>query len=288
MRFLTFRSAAGAGLGVRRADGDICGLAPSDRGFPGRLETLLAGGEPMLRAAFERLSEAPRLDPAALELLPPILTPEKIVCIGLNYADHTKESGFEQPDYPTVFSRYRSSLVGHGSPIVVPRVSRELDYEGELVAVIGRRGRNIDRKSALEHIAGYSIFNDATLRDYQFKTTQWTMGKNFDSTGAFGPELVTADELPPGCAGLRLQTRLNGELVQDASIDDLIFDIATLVHLLSEVMTLEPGDLIVSGTPSGAGFARKPPLWLQAGDACSVAIEEIGELENPIAEEREP
>ncbi len=211
--------------------------------------------------------------------------PPKIVCIGLNYADHSAESGFEVPNYPTVFGRFASSLIGHGAPIVRPRVSEQLDYEGEFVAVIGRGGRDIPKARALEHVAAYSLFNDASIRDYQFKAPQWTVGKNFDDTGAFGPCLVTADALPPGCQGLLLQTRLNGEIVQSASTDDLVFDVATLVSTLSEAFTLEPGDIIVTGTPSGVGLARKPPLWMKPGDVCEVELEGIGILRNPVIDQ---
>jgi 2-keto-4-pentenoate hydratase/2-oxohepta-3-ene-1,7-dioic acid hydratase in catechol pathway len=162
-------------------------------------------------------------------------------------------------------------------------VSEQLDYEGELVAVIGKGGRDIPEAEALDHVIAYSVFNDASIRDYQLKTHQWTIGKTFDDTGAFGPYLVTTDELPAGCKGLKLETRLNGEVVQSTSLDDLIFDVAKLVSLLSEAMTLEPGDLIVTGTPSGVGIARDPQLWMKPGDVCEVEIERIGVLSNPVA-----
>lgn len=282
MRFITYRAADEPGLALLGEDQRYHGLTESAADYPGDLKSLLANGEQAVAAAAEALSRAPTVDVDAIHLLPPIPNPGKIICIGLNYADHTAESGFEQPEYPTVFTRFDSSLAAHREPIVRPRASEQLDYEGELVAVIGTAGRHIDTSAALSHVAGYSIFNDASLRDYQFKSPQWTMGKNFDATGAFGPEFVTADELPSGCAGLRIQTRLNGSVVQDASIDDLIFDISTLVCLLSEVMSLAPGDVIVTGTPSGAGFARKPPLWMKPGDVCEVEIERIGVLRNPV------
>jgi 2-keto-4-pentenoate hydratase/2-oxohepta-3-ene-1,7-dioic acid hydratase in catechol pathway len=176
-------------------------------------------------------------------------------------------------------------MMGHGSPIVRPKVSMQLDYEGELVAVIGKAGRHIAKADALSHVAGYSICNDASVRDYQFKSAQWTIGKNFDNTGPFGPVFVTADALPPGAAGLQLQTRLNGVVVQSASTSSLIFDVATLVSLLSEAVCLLPGDIIVTGTPSGVGLARKPPLWMKHGDVCEVEIEGIGTLTNPIRDE---
>lgn len=238
----------------------------------------------MNRAAV-MLRDGPLIDLGTVQLLPPLSAPDKIICIGLNYADHSAESGFQQPEYPTVFARFASSLVAHEAPIVRPRVSEQLDYEGELVAIIGRGGRHIDRANALDHVAGYSLFNDASIRDYQFKSPQWIMGKTFDGTGAFGPEFVTADELPRGAAGLKLQTRLNGAVVQEALTNDLVFDVATLVSLVSVAMTLSPGDLIVTGTPSGVGLARKPPLWMKPGDVCEVEIEGLGVLRNPVAEE---
>ena len=189
------------------------------------------------------------------------------------------------PDYPTLFARFPSSLIAHDKPIVRPRVSDKLDYEGELVAVIGKGGRYIPRAAALSHVCGYSIFNDGSIRDFQLRTPQWTVGKNFDNTGPFGPIFVSADELPPGAHGLKIETRLNGRVMQSATTADLIFDVATLVALISEAMTLEPGDLIITGTPAGVGAARKPPVFMKAGDICEVEIEGIGILRNPIADE---
>jgi acylpyruvate hydrolase len=189
------------------------------------------------------------------------------------------------PDYPTLFARFPSSLIAHVEPIVRPRASEKLDYEGELVAVIGKGGRHIPRAAALSHICGYSIFNDGSIRDFQLRTPQWTVGKNFDNTGPFGPVFVSADELPPGAHGLKIETRLNGRVMQSATTADLIFDVATLVALISEAMTLEPGDFIITGTPAGVGAARKPPVFMKAGDICEVEIEGIGILRNPIVDE---
>ena len=282
MRFITYQSDGGVGVAVKTDEDSYRGLLESQAGFPGDLKSLLAQGEMALLDAGQRLLDNPPLDMRQSQILPPIPNPDKIICVGLNYADHTAESPYDQPDYPTIFPRYASTLVGHDAAIVRPRVSEQLDYEGELVAVIGTGGRNISRAQALEHVAGYALFNDASVRDYQFKSPQWTMGKNFDSTGAFGPELVTTDELPPGCRGLRLTTRLNGDIVQDAPIDDLLFDVATLIDIVSEVMTLTPGDLLVTGTPAGVGFARKPPLWMRPGDSCEIEVRGIGLLRNPV------
>ena len=242
-------------------------------------------GLPATKLLYNRLVGGEEIDPSTIQYLPPFPAAEKILCVGLNYRDHATESGFEAPAYPVLFSRFNSSLIGHCAPIVRPHLSDQLDYEGELVAVIGKPGRAIPIDRALEHVAGYSIFNDVSVRDYQFKASQWTMGKNFDSTGAFGPVFVTADELPRGGRGLRLQTRLNGQVLQDGKTDDMIFDVATLVSLISEVMTLAPGDLIVTGTPSGVGLAREPRLWMKPGDLCEVEIEGIGTLINPVTQQ---
>jgi acylpyruvate hydrolase len=284
MRFASFVENGIRGLAVRRPAGDWAGLLEGEAGFPGSLETLLTGGNRLSDAAAV-LARAKPVDLDRVTLLPVLSNPEKIICVGLNYADHSAESGFKQPDYPTLFGRFNSSLIAHGAPIVRPKLSEQLDYEGELVAVIGKGGKNISKAQALDHVVGYSIFNDASIRDYQFKSPQWTMGKNFDDTGAFGPALVTADELPPGCLGLKLVTRLNGQVVQSAMIDDMVFDVATQIALVSEAITLSPGDIFVTGTPSGVGLARKPPLWMKHGDICEVEIDQLGILRNPVVDQ---
>ena len=286
MRFAAYRQNGAEGLAAAAdGNGPFHGYLVMDGKFPGTLADVVAAGGERLREAGRALLTGATVDLDTVELLPPLPNPPKILCVGLNYADHSAESGFEVPGYPTIFGRFASSLIGHGAPIVRPRVSEQLDYEGEFVAVIGRRGRDIPKERALDHVIAYSLFNDASIRDYQFKAPQWTVGKNFDDTGSFGPYLVTADELPPGCAGLRLQTRLNGEVVQSASTDDLVFDVATLVSTLSEAFTLEAGDIIVTGTPSGVGLARKPPLWMKPGDVCEVELERLGVLRNPIVDQ---
>ena len=285
MRVGVFRDAAGRGMAIVDANGVHRGLHETEAGYPGGIEALIGLDTAGLAAVAATLTAGGPIDPGAVEWLPPLARPGKIVCVGLNYADHTAESGLEQPDYPTLFARFSTTLVGHGAPVVRPRVSEQFDYEGELVAIIGRGGRHIPRDTALDHVFGWSIFNDVSVRDYQFKSPQWTMGKNFDATGAFGPLVVTADELPPGGRGLMLETRLNGTVVQHASTDDLIFDVASLIAVISEGITLEPGDLIVTGTPSGVGAARKPPLWMKAGDLCEVEIEGLGILANRVVDE---
>ena len=285
MRFLNFRQGEQHGLAVADGQG-FRGLMSTDAGFPGTLHSLLAQGPQALSQAADALRKGPAIDLANITYLPPIENPGRIWCIGLNYVDHSVESGFAVPTYPAIFSRFPSSMIGHNEPIMRPKVSTHLDYEGELVAIIGKAGRYIAKDKALEHVAGYSICNDASIRDYQMKSAQWTIGKNFDNTGPFGPVFVTSDELPPGAAGLRLQTRLNGVVVQDASTNSLIFDVATLVSQLSEAVNMQPGDVIVTGTPSGVGLARKPPLWMKHGDVCEVEIEGIGILRSPIVDEK--
>lgn len=286
MRFLRYQIGPTEGLAIQDG-GRTLGLLSTHPKYPGDLDTLIRGGMPALEAASKALKTGDDVAITGVTLLPPLRAPEKVVCVGLNYRDHSTESGFEQPNYPTLFGRFNSSLIGDGAPIVRPRQSAQLDYEGELVAVIGKGGRNISPSDALDHVIGYSIFNDASIRDYQFKTPQWTVGKNFDSTGAFGPVFVTADELPPGCKGLQLLTRLNGDVVQSASISDMVFDVATLVSIISGTMTLTCNDVIVTGTPSGVGLSRKPPLYMVPGDTVEVEIDRIGVLSNPIVDEDE-
>ena len=285
MRFVSFRRGAARGLAIEDARGALRGYLAHESEFPGELWGLIAAGPEALAAAGRRLAAGHDFAAADLSILPPLTSARKIICVGLNYVDHAREGGFVPPEFPTIFARFNSTLVGHGSPLVVPRVSAQLDYEGELVAIIGRGGRHIAKSRALEHVIGYSIFNDASVRDYQLRTPQWTVGKNFDSTGGFGPALVTADELPAGARGLKLETRLSGRVVQSASTTDLIFDVASLISLLSEALSFEPGDVLVTGTPAGVGAARKPPLFMKAGDVCEVAIEGLGTLVNPVVAE---
>lgn len=208
--------------------------------------------------------------------------PGKIVCMGLNYADHAKEGGNARPEYPSFFMRGSSSLTAHEAPIIRPTVSDKLDYEAELAFVVGTKAHQLNRSNALNCIAGYSIFNDGSIRDYQRKTTQWTIGKNFDQTGGFGPWLVTPDELPQGANGLRIQSRLNGVVMQDANTTDFLWGVAETLVLITECMTLEPGDVVITGTPAGVGYAKNPPVFMKPGDICDVEIEGIGILRNPI------
>ena len=253
------------------------------------LRAALTAGTDLQAAGRAALaSAAPRLKLADLTLAPLVPEPGKTICLGLNYFDHAKEGGrTEKPDYPWFFYRGSSSLIAHGDAGVVPRVSGRFDYEAELAVVIGRTvPRHTAQADALQYVFGYSCFNDMSVRDFQKRTPQWTIGKNFDGTGGFGPVLVTADELPPGAVGLKIQGRLNGQVMQDANTSDMIFSVAETIALLAEVLTLEAGDVIVRGTPAGVGQARTPPVWMKAGDTFEVEIERIGTLVNPIANEQ--
>jgi 2-keto-4-pentenoate hydratase/2-oxohepta-3-ene-1,7-dioic acid hydratase in catechol pathway len=285
MRLIAFEQGGGEPRLGLRIEQELVDLA--EMGFPGTLEQLLAQGAAALagvRSAGARAKKRIALE--TITYLPPILNPSKAIAVGLNYVDHAAESPYKDaPKYPVLFHRFPSSWVAHDASLVRPRVSDQFDYEGELLVVIGKHGRYIATEHALDHVAGYSIFNDGSIRDYQFKSTQWMMGKNFDCTGSFGPEFVTADELPSGAVGLQLQTRLNGKTLQNANTRDMIFDVATLVKVCSEAMTLHPGDIIISGTPSGVGMARKPPVFMKAGDVCEIEIEGIGVLRNSIVDE---
>ncbi len=259
--------------------------------LPGDMVALCTRGAAGFAAAAKEAAAAPaaaRIPLDAARLLPVVPRPGKIICLGLNYADHAAEGGNQRPDYPSFFLRGASSLVAHGAAIQQPRVSSQLDFEAELAVVIGKTSRHLSEADALEAVAGYACFNDATLRDYQRKTAQWTIGKNFDATGALGPWLVPASELPPGAAGLKIESRLNGTVMQSSNTAQMLFPVAETLCLLTEALTLEPGDVIVMGTPAGVGYARKPPVWMKAGDTIEIEIEGIGVLSTPVENEAQP
>jgi 2-keto-4-pentenoate hydratase/2-oxohepta-3-ene-1,7-dioic acid hydratase in catechol pathway len=247
------------------------------------LDAQIANGK--LTSAGAAAAAGETVDDASLAFLPPVAKPRKIICLGLNYRDHAEEAGLGIPEFPVLFGRFASSLIGHGAPIILPKVSEQLDWEAELVVVLSKGGKNIAEADALDHVAGYSVFNDASIRDYQLRTPQWTAGKNFDDTGAFGPWLVTPDEVPAGAAGLKIECRVNGEVMQSSNTGNLIFTVANTIHLLSTFMTLEAGDVIVMGTPGGVGVARDPQVWMKAGDVCEIEIEGIGLLKNTVVAE---
>lgn len=285
MRLLTFDKGGRPAPGIRRED-RVVDLSAVEADIPRDWATLFAEDNlERLRALADSAPHDRTVPVDGLTLLPPIPVPPKILAVGLNYRAHAEEQGAKIPQTPIFFVRFPSSLVGHGQPIVRPSVSEEYDYEAELVAVIGRAAKHVPPERALDHVVGYAICNDGSVRDYQKAGKQWTLGKNADASGSFGPHIVTADELPPGASGLRITTHIDGECLQDGRTDDLIFDVAHLVSKASEVMTLEPGTIIVTGTPPGVGFAREPRRWLKPGETVTVAIEGIGELTNRVVDE---
>ena len=215
----------------------------------------------------------------------PVARPGKILCLGLNYMDHVAEGPFDKQPFPAIFMRSSTSLVAANQPIIAPAVSETLDYEAELAVIIGKKCKNLTEDNALDAIAGYSCFNDGSVREFQRHTIQWTMGKNFDKTGPFGPIMVTPDELPKGAAGLNIECRLNGQTVQSSTTDMMIFPVIETLVYITKALTLEPGDLVIMGTTSGVGHARKPPLWMKDGDLVEIEIEGIGILANPIKAE---
>lgn len=285
MKFVSFRKDGAVRLGVLADDG-IIDLNQAQPQVPADLGVALLAGVDLQAAAKAAIaSSAPRLPVDSITYAPVVPRPGKIVCLGLNYFDHAKEGGRDKPDYPWFFYRGASSLLGHDQPTLRPRVSEKFDYEAELAVVIGKAGRHVKREQAMDLVFGYACFNDISVRDYQKRTPQWTIGKNFDTTGAFGPHLVTVDELPYAAKGLSLQCRLNGQVMQDANTSDMIFDIPETIELLTEALTLEPGDVIVMGTPAGVGQARTPQVWMKPGDVVEIEIEKVGLLRNPVEAE---
>jgi 2-keto-4-pentenoate hydratase/2-oxohepta-3-ene-1,7-dioic acid hydratase in catechol pathway len=283
MRWVTVQSEEGPrACGV--VNGQYIDVNAADPEMPTTVRELLELGPEWQRRAWAALPKgAVRHDPAGATLLAPVPDARKIVCIGLNYRDHAAESGVPVPTEPVLFSKYPTALIGHGAPIVLPRVSHEVDYEAELVVVIGRKGRHIPRQRALEYVGGYAVGHDVSARDWQLNKPgkQWMAGKTFDTFAPVGPELVTPDEVPePQNLGIRL--RLNGQTMQDSNTSQLVFGVDELIAYLSQVFTLEPGDLIFTGTPPGVGMARKPPVWLKAGDIVEVEIDKLGTLRNTV------
>ena len=275
MRYVSFRRPDGA-PSFGSLDGDrIIDLGGTDGGS---LADALKAGDLASRPAGETLALADVM------LLPVIPNPGKIICVGLNYPTHVAETGREQKAHPAIFTRWADTLVAHGQPLVCPRVSTDFDYEGELALVIGKPGRTIPAERALTHVAGYSIFNDASVRDWQWHNVQFTPGKNFPGTGAFGPALVTPDEVAD-LGAQRVVTRLNGQIVQDQPVSDLIWDVPAIIEYVSAFTPLSPGDVIATGTPGGVGAKRTPPLWMKAGDLVEVEIGVIGRLSNRIIDQ---
>lgn len=274
------------GLLRDKSSQEFIDLCATDSSIPSKLREFIEI-DPHFSMAKQALSNPNAIVKSLSEVKFDVLIdqPGKIVCLGLNYADHAKEGGNARPEYPSFFMRGPSSLTAHLAPIIRPSVSDKLDYEAELAFIVGKKVRNLTKENALDCVAGYSIFNDGSLRDYQRKTSQWTIGKNFDQTGAFGPWLVTPDELPSGAHGLQIQSRLNGNLMQNANTKDFLWGIAETIQLITECMTLEPGDVVITGTPAGVGYARTPPVFMKPGDVCEIEIEGIGVLQNSIKDQ---
>lgn len=266
-------------------EGQYVDLAAADSSLPNSVREILALDADGLGRARDSLSRGEvRYDPKRVTFHAPVPDPSKIVCLGLNYRDHAIESGMAIPEEPVLFSKFASSLIGAGAEIHLPKVSSEVDYEAELVVVIGQGGRNISRENAFAHVAGYAVGHDVSARDWQLQKPgkQWLAGKTFDTFAPVGPDLVTADEVgDPHALGIRL--RLNGRTMQDSCTSQLIFRIDETIAYLSQIVTLQPGDLIFTGTPPGVGMARKPPVWLQPGDVVEVEIDGLGVLRNPVA-----
>ena len=285
MQFTTFIHNGETRLGLVLGQ-DVIDLHAAQPQVPPDLRQALRAGIDLAAAArAAQASDAPRLRLSDLTLAPLVPEPGKIVCLGLNYFDHAKEGGRDKPVYPWFFWRGASSLLAPGAKALRPRVSERLDWEAELAVVIGKTTKHTTMDKALDAVFGYTCFNDISVRDYQKKTPQWSIGKNFDRTGGLGPVLVTADELPPGASDLRIQARVNGQVMQDANTRDMIWGVAETITLLSECLTLEPGDVIAMGTPAGVGQARTPPVWMKHGDVVEIEIENIGVLRNTIEDE---
>jgi acylpyruvate hydrolase len=290
MKIVAFETDAGSRLGIVEGD-QVVDLQAADAKVPTSLAEVLAKNNGDLKPLADIAKKAPasaRKPLQGLKYALPVGNPGKVICLGLNYLEHVKEGPNRDniPKFPTIFMRCTTSLVAHGEPIIRPKVTETLDYEGELILVVGKRAKHLTMDNATSCIAGYSCGNEGSIRQFQRNTTQWDMGKNFDKTGGFGPWMVTADEVPDAAKGLKFQTRLNGTVMQSDNTDNMMFPVAETLVYVTQGMTLEPGDIIFTGTPSGVGHARKPnPIWMKNGDVCEVEFEGVGILRNPIADE---
>jgi 2-keto-4-pentenoate hydratase/2-oxohepta-3-ene-1,7-dioic acid hydratase in catechol pathway len=290
MKIVGFEAEGGLRLGVVEGD-QVVDLQAVDAKVPADLGAVLAANDGDLKSLGDVAKRAPasaRRPLKGLKFGLPVARPGKILCLGLNYLEHVKEGTQRDniPKFPTIFMRCLTSMVPHEQPIVRPKASEQLDYEAEMMLIVGKRAKHLTMENATSCIAGYSCSNEGSVREFQRKTTQWDMGKNFDRTGGFGPWMVTADELPDAGKGLKIQSRLNGAVMQSDNTDNMMFPVADMLVYVTQGMTLEPGDIIFTGTPSGVGHARKPnPIWMREGDVCEIEIEGIGTLRNPIQNE---
>jgi acylpyruvate hydrolase len=286
VKLVTFEHKGQVRIGALQGD-SVVDLNRAESRLPTDMISFLEAGDQALNLAKNVVASAPAkavLNRSAVTLKAPIPRPGKILCLGLNYRDHAEETKSALPEYPIIFTKYANTVIGPGEAIMLPKVSQQIDYEAEFGVVIGRRARNVAQAKALDHVAGYVCFNDVSARDYQRKTSQWTIGKTFDTFGPMGPALVTADEIADP-HNLDIRLILNGEVMQSSNTRHLIFTVDYLIAELSTIMTLEPGDVISTGTPGGVGMARNPQRWLRPGDVVQVEIEGLGVLENPVVAE---
>ena len=290
MKLVTFSDQRGTRIGIRiQRDSrcDILDISKAEPDLPDTMLKFLEMGEPALAKARQVsaiVNESYLIPENQVSLQAPVPRPGKIICVGLNYRDHAEEGGRAIPEYPTIFSKYANTVIGHGSPIVIPRVSSKIDFEVELAVVIGKKARYVEEMDAFDYIAGYTILNDVTARDFQRLTSQWTVGKSFDTFAPMGPALVTREEITdPGVLDISLQ--LNGQTMQSSNTSNLIFSIPYLIRFLTQGITLEPGDIISTGTPAGVGVFRANPIFLKPGDEVRLTIQSIGELLNPVIAE---
>jgi len=290
MKIVGFEADGGLRLGVVEGD-QVIDLQAVDAKVPNDLGAVLAASNGDLKPLGDITKRAPasaRRPLKGLKFGLPVARPGKIICLGLNYLDHVKEGPSRDniPKFPSIFMRCLTSMVPHEQPIVRPKASEQLDYEAEMMLIVGKRAKHLTLANATSCVAGYSCSNEGSVREFQRKTTQWDMGKNFDRTGGFGPWMVTADELPDGGKGLKIESRLNGTVMQSDNTANMMFPVPEMLVYVTQGMTLEPGDIIFTGTPSGVGHARKPnPIWMKDGDTCEIEIEGIGTLRNPIKDE---
>jgi len=285
MRLMRYVEGGREGLALSHDGSDWVGLASDHPRYPGPIIGALPDPDVMARLV-RRLEDGAPVDPAHVMILPPVPLSGKVLCIESNHTGRLREAGLPVPTKLSVSARFAASLVGQGAPLLRPQASEQFDYAAELAAIIGLPARHVGRATALDHVAGYTLFNDGTIRDGQMRSALGMLGKNHDASGAIGPWMVTADALPPGGRGLRLTGRLNGTIVQDGDTADLVVDLARIIEHLSAIMTLEPGDIIAMGTPSGGAMRATPPRWLRPGDVFEVSVDGIGTLSNPVIDER--
>ncbi|MEP0960756.1 MAG: fumarylacetoacetate hydrolase family protein [Roseobacter sp.] len=278
----------GAGTAVYAVSGDSAvNLSALDASVGQDLMSLIASPT-LVESLKAKIASAPTVPVSSITPALPVAAPGTIICLGLNYTDHIKEGGYDIPDYPALFMRGKNSIMAAGAPLVRPTCSEKLDYEAELMLIVGKGGRHISEKDALDHVFGYTVFNDGSVRDYQRKTHQWTPGKNFDNTGAIGPFVVSPEDVPAGAAGLKIESRVGSEILQSSNTGNMIWSVAQTIATISEYTTLEAGDLIAMGTPPGVGHAKKPnPRWLVPGEVVDIEIEGIGICSNPIVDEKD-